>query len=231
MTTEKKNSPSASDLSNTKGSNFSQFFAKPNATVEVRNDRIRTIVGADITKFSFFIAGEEINVNLKGAARVTEDKRTGITTLELIPGAVLSFGTNPKWTINGEARFDLRTGNITLLAGGSVSIGDVTLSGARTFNTSKGTFTDQFNVTYDLKEIIKNVKLNGNFGETDGNSIGVMVKIDKNSTAEAGYNYTLNKPYLIYNRDINPYVSAEISVNRVGGSPGGGPVVQIKLKL
>ena len=142
-----------------------------------------------------FDLGDGKKFTLIGEAAIAR-RNNGTTTIELGIGGVLSFGTYPKFTINGSGSVNLSTGNITLKAGASMTIGDVTITGNITYNTLKGTITNQSGVTYKVNEWLK---LEGTFGDTDGNAVGFVVKTNRKGIlpheVTVGVNLTNGNPY------------------------------------
>ena len=156
--------------------------------------------------------GDGKKFTLIGDAAIARSNN-GTTTIELGIGGVLSFGTYPKFTINSSGSVNLSTGNITLKTGASMTIGDVTITGNITYNTLKGTITNQSGVTYKVNEWLKLVATGG---DTDGNAVGFTVKANNNLQVELGLNFNNSNLYTGLSWKVNKDFDLFASYNRVG---------------
>jgi hypothetical protein len=159
-------------------------------TARYFNNATKVIIDGKAGEFDL---GNGVKFSLTGTAAVNRNYKTGKVTIEVGSGGILSFGTDPKFTVSGEAIFNLSTGNITLKPGSSITIGNLTLTGQFTYNTLSGKLTDQFGVSYDVS---KQVKFMAGTGTTDGTWAGVQWKINKNIAIQTGYNFRNEDPFV-----------------------------------
>ncbi|MFN9749110.1 MAG: hypothetical protein ACK53K_04695 [Burkholderiales bacterium] len=159
-------------------------------TARYFNNATKVIIDGKAGEFDL---GNGVKFSLTGTAAINRNYTTGKVTIEVGAGGILSFGTDPKFTVSGEAIFNLNTGNITLKPGSSITIGNLTLTGQFTYNTLSGKLTDQFGVSYDVS---KQVKFMAGTGTTDGTWAGVQWKINKNIAIQTGYNFRNEDPFV-----------------------------------